>query len=81
MSLQQKEVCKTCDHKLQATYSYPLTNYAVDYTVIHVVIGKSALSERNNSFPLQETWPMAMVLLCMPTKQVKPVYVTHFVQC
>lgn len=77
MSLQQKEVCKTYDHKLQATYSYPLTNYSVGYTVIHVVIRKSALSERNNSFKLQETWPMAMVLLCMPPKWVKPVYVTH----
>lgn len=55
MSLQQKEVCKIYDHKLQATYSYPLTNYSVDYTVIHVVIRKSALSERNNSFQLQET--------------------------
>ena len=46
MSLQQKEVCKTYDHKLQASYSYPPRNYSVDYTVIHVVIRKSALSER-----------------------------------
>jgi len=48
MSLQQKEVCKTYDHKLQAMYSCPLTNYSVDYTVIHVVIRKSALNDRNN---------------------------------
>jgi len=52
MSLHKKEVSKTYELKLLASYSYLLPYYSMDSTVIHIVIRTSACSGRNNLFQL-----------------------------